>query len=148
MPGYLIPEDLERICKEIGVPVDVELGMSSFAASPGAVVAKVDDRTGKLIKFRIPTIVPRTGDDGRCVFMARDGSQACTIHEIAPYGCGWFDTHMSKEEADKRSHAGLLSILENQFEGTGEYHEHWEKLHSTGQVSASPEEKRAALKEN
>jgi Fe-S-cluster containining protein len=50
---------------------------------------------------RIGTITPeRNKNTGHCVFLDKD--DRCMIHSVAPFGCAYFDTHMSKAEGDKR----------------------------------------------
>jgi Fe-S-cluster containining protein len=146
MPAYLIPGDLERITESFSVdgtiyPQLMDVLMNFFAASPGALVAKMVK--GKPSLFRIPTIVPRTCEDGRCIFM--DESNRCTIHDVAPYGCGWFDFHMNREMADERSHAGLTTIIDDEINGSGDYRKYWKVLHDAGHRTLSPEEKKKAL---
>jgi hypothetical protein len=34
----------------------------------------------------------------------------CSIHPVSPYGCAFFDSHMSKEQVDRRSIAGRSEI--------------------------------------
>ncbi len=44
------------------------------------------------------TLVPARGLDGACHWHF-DGK--CAVHESAPYGCAFFDSHMSHEEAER-----------------------------------------------
>lgn len=91
-PGPLAPGDYERIREHLGgQDIDHKLW-----ASPGAIV--MDTRSGQV--GRVGTITPRM-KDGRCVFLDKDNR--CSIHAVAPFGCAYFDTHMTKEEADPRS---------------------------------------------
>jgi Fe-S-cluster containining protein len=93
-PGPLIPGDLERIAALRGE--SVEEAKANFWASPGALVKHLS--TGKV--QRIGTITPRYRK-GRCVFL--DEHDRCSIHEAAPFGCAFFDTHMSNVTAQPRS---------------------------------------------
>jgi Fe-S-cluster containining protein len=93
-PGPLIPGDYERIQKHLGVS-DAEME-KLFCASPGALV---QDSFG--VTRRIGSIVPQTRKQGRCVFL--DENDRCKIHEVAPFGCAYFDTHMSRDTAHRRS---------------------------------------------
>lgn len=80
-----------------------------FWASPGAVV--MDTNTNR--QFRIGTITPRFDRRARrCVFLTDDGQ--CQIHEVAPFGCSHFDTHMSAAEGMKRSSWGLVQIMDSE----------------------------------
>jgi hypothetical protein len=102
-PGYLIPRDLARIAGHLGITVG-ELGQRYLWASPGAVVA--DPRTGQ--RRRVGTITPRM-EGGRCVFMG-DGDR-CTIHQVAPYGCAYFDVHMPRHVDVPRSVWGVSETM-------------------------------------
>ena len=92
--GPLAYGDFERIADHLGE--DRETAKVHFAASPGALV-KVQ-ATGQTV--RVGTIVPKM-KRGRCVFLGED--ERCTIHAVAPFGCAYFDTHMSKQTAMPRS---------------------------------------------
>ena len=103
-PGPLAPHDLGPIFDKI-----IDDGKSPpdlLQASAGALVARRSDR----VPFRVGTIVPKM-KDGRCVFLNSD--DRCSIHVIAPMGCAHFDSHMSKEEADRRSTWMHSRILES-----------------------------------
>jgi Fe-S-cluster containining protein len=67
-----------------------------FWASPGSLVKHL--ATGKI--ERVGTITPKRVK-GRCVFLTED--DRCSIHAVAPFGCAYFDTHMSMEQAHPRS---------------------------------------------
>jgi Fe-S-cluster containining protein len=91
-PGPLAPGDFERI-RDFLRETDEET-REHFWASPGAIV-KTDHGT-----FRVGTITPRRRK-GRCVFL--NSKNLCSIHEVAPFGCAMFDTHMGPWEAQPRS---------------------------------------------
>ena len=93
-PGSLAAGDLERIADRLGLSVRV--AALKFWASPGALA--MNSETGQV--FRIGTITPRM-ERGQCVFL--DAESKCSIHEVAPFGCAYFDTHMSAVEAQPRS---------------------------------------------
>lgn len=59
----------------------------------------MDTRTGRT--FRIRTITPARRPGGACVFLDERG--LCTVHDIAPAGCAFFDSHMDAGEAQQRS---------------------------------------------
>jgi len=93
MPGMLIPGDLERIALAQGYAiVTPEWLQENFQYSEGAKVR------GPAGDFHIPSIVPRLTEDG-CVFLKND---RCSIHEVSPFGCSRMDTHLSREEGDRR----------------------------------------------
>jgi Fe-S-cluster containining protein len=93
-PGPLAPGDFERIQKHLGAS-DEEM-RSMFWASPGAILKNL--LTGE--SARIGTITPRYAK-GRCVFL--DENDRCKIHGVSPFGCAFFDTHMSYDEGMRRS---------------------------------------------
>ena len=99
-PGHVLPGEVERIAEYLGKPLPEVLSL--FWASPGALV--MDTSTGR--QFRIGTITPRFDRRAkRCVFLGAD--DRCTVHEVAPFGCAYFDTHMSAAEGQRRSAWGL-----------------------------------------
>ena len=100
MPGFLIPADLTRMIPPGADPF--LWAEANLLASPGALVAK----DGKL--FRIPTLVPAVKADGSCIHLTggkRNGK--CAIHEIAPFGCAFFDC---KTPNDGREQPALVQI--------------------------------------
>lgn len=105
-PGYLSPGDLFAIANKLMADgrIHTRAGVFDFLrASKGAVVGEA--ATGKL--WRIGTITPKM-KDGKCVFLTDD--DRCSIHEVAPLGCAYFDDHMSQLEGDYRSMWGLKQI--------------------------------------
>lgn len=108
-PGHMLPEDVAAIARHLverGEIRSVEEVHRYLQASKGAVVA--DSRTGRV--FRIGTITPRM-EDGRCVFLEND---RCRVHPVAPFGCAYFDSHMSAAEGARRSSWGLRVIQVDQ----------------------------------
>jgi len=87
-PGPLIPGDLQRIAEFL--KLSVEEARKFFVASPGALVKQHGEVR------RIGTITPKMRHS-RCVFL--DKNERCKIHPVAPAGCAYFDTHMSREQA-------------------------------------------------
>jgi Fe-S-cluster containining protein len=103
-PGYLLPGEMERIAAYRQEPSVLHL----FRASPGAVVG--DMRTGR--RWSVRTIVPHFDKrTKRCVFL--DAADHCTIHPVAPFGCAYFDTHMSAAEGQRRSAWGLRHVMDD-----------------------------------
>jgi hypothetical protein len=49
-----------------------------------------------------PTLVPARRADGACHWHY-DGK--CAVHDQAPYGCAFFDSHMPADEVRRRSEA-------------------------------------------
>jgi Fe-S-cluster containining protein len=103
-PGPLAPGDLERIAEHLGMTV--EDAKQFFWASPGCLV-----RDGLGETRRIGTITPRYRK-GRCVFL--DENDRCKIHPVAPFGCAYFDTHMSYGRAQGRSN--WLATMQSRWE--------------------------------
>lgn len=102
LPGYLIPQDLERIARYLGNKNIVTFAIENLLASQGAIVMK-DGRP-----FRIPTLVPKRKANGSCTFL--DENNLCRIHAVSPFGCAMFEANQSSEEADMRSSRGLYEI--------------------------------------
>lgn len=102
VPGYLVPADVERISRHLGYRNPLSFAIANLLASPGATVMQ----EGRL--RQLPTLVPRRQENGVCVFL--DENSRCRIHAVAPYGCAMFDSHMSDDEADRRSARGLWEI--------------------------------------
>lgn len=132
IPGYLIPADLDRL-----VPAGSDAfswAMGNLLASPGAVVMT----QGAL--FRIPTLVPSRKNDNSCRFL--NGNNLCDIHADAPFGCAFFDDHMSDAEANFKSAAGLRSIIDGL---RGLYGRLWQLLWDSGLRADGPEESRRRM---
>lgn len=136
MPGYLLPHDLIEIGTRVSNGVTREFLSGYLLASEGAVVQTGDQR------FRIPTIVPAQKADGSCVFL--NEHDRCTIHDIAPFGCAYFDTHMTNEQADDLSSCGLHTILAD-FRENGLYRAVYETLASSGRTAPPLHERRKRL---
>jgi Fe-S-cluster containining protein len=111
MPGMLVPEDIDAIRAHTGRTIE-----SLTTVSPGALVGKYTAQG--LEMFRVPTLVPRRKADGSCIFLTDDGQ--CSIHEVAPFGCAYFDPHMTNRDADPRSQAAVEAIVADKQDG-GEY---------------------------
>ena len=98
--GPLASGDVERItafiAKRQGWTLEVAFDWvkTRLWASPGCLVK---DMLGRV--QRIGTITPRC-PKGRCVFLTED--ERCSIHEVAPFGCAYFDTHMDHHRAQER----------------------------------------------
>jgi Fe-S-cluster containining protein len=138
IPGYLIPADLERIKNHLAADANL-LGWAKqhLLASPGALVA------ANGMVFRIPTLVPARATSGACIFLTDD--DRCAIHPVAPFGCAFFDAHMPKSEADRRSRHGLEDIYKAWVKGD-EYGQVWLALDREGLQAPSPEQCRQQLK--
>ncbi len=138
IPGYLIPADLDRIARNLDCENLMEFALENLLASPGATVV---DR-GQV--RQIPTLVPARRVDGACKFL--DANNRCTIHEVSPFGCAFFDAHQSKEESDYRSGSGLVQI-DRAWHGDHLYARLWLLLEALGKVGPSPVAARARLQQ-
>ena len=137
MPSYLVLSDLERLSNRLGCN-PLELAKEHLAASPGSLIIENG------IMFRVPSLVlARDSDTGHCKFL-KNG--LCSIHESAPYGCAFFDYGMPSEEADKRSLAGINSLVDewNKDDHSG-YVLLWKILKMLNKCAAGPEKCRAAF---
>lgn len=132
--GMLVPMDVLRIASALGYSL-TEAGLLAFArehlqASPGALVLAQGQ-----VK-RVKTLVPRRTETGACHWL--DAAGKCSIYDVAPYGCAFFDLHMSYEEGMARSVAGLEDVLNAILRG-GPYLELWQQLEAEGKKAAAPE---------
>lgn len=123
-PGALAPGDLQRMADYLGVRDFFKWAGENFDASEGALVA--DAGTGQA--FRVPSIVPKLRG-GRCVFLGDDGR--CGVHPVSPFGCSHIDTHLSREEGDRR----VRWLLGRQMAGEDGYAMMAEALRRTGNVA-------------
>ncbi len=136
MPGFLLPSDLGRM-----IPADIEpfaWAETNLLASPGALVMQ-----GSL-QFRIPTLVPSIRPDGSCRNLTPEG--LCSIHEIAPFGCSFFDCHGGPGQ-DHLAHIGLHAIYKSIFlDRHSLYRRLWTHLAERGLVQQAAEVLRAKMR--
>lgn len=137
MPGYLAFGDLGVLAMGLRVENLADL-VPFLQASEGPIV--MNQIAG--LAYRIPTIVPAMNDRG-CVFLQDD---RCKVHAHAPFGCGWFDPHMTKDLGDVRSQYALKQILEDFLSG-GLYSQMWVHLKEFGKVAPPLAERRKNLAE-
>jgi Fe-S-cluster containining protein len=104
-PGFLIPSDIPRIVAHVsaqrGEPAEV---LTLLSPSRGFVLR---ERESQKIT-RLPTIIPMRKPDGSCMFL--DAQERCTIHEVAPFGCAYFDMHESRADSDPKVVWGINQI--------------------------------------
>jgi hypothetical protein len=91
---------------------------------------------------RVPTLVPARQSNGACHWLVEG---KCAVHELAPYGCAFFDSHMTAAEANRRSAATIQSRLDDQAQN-GLYYRVWLHLYRNGLVAPFGD-KSALLKE-
>jgi len=94
--------------------------------------------------FRIHTLVPARRPDGACLFLTEAGH--CAIHAVSPFGCAFFDSHMTHAEVNSRSKQGLLAVLEAWNAG-GLYARLWMVLAADRLVAPAPEVARQQLRQ-
>ena len=135
MPGYLIPDDLERMAVAMEYTNSLEFAREWLWASPGPLVGNT--ATGRAA--RIPTIVPARQDNGRCIFFMESG--LCKVHAAAPAGCAFFDMHQSAGEAERRSLTFLKAVARAGAKGEP-YSAVWHVLARTGRKAPPPESTR------
>lgn len=131
MPGFLIPADLIRM-----IPKDADAmkwAATYLLASPGA-IAMQDG-----VLFRIGTLVPAVKPDGSCIHLSPEGS--CLIHEIAPFGCAFFDCG---PERGKLSTQGLLAVMQA-WKEKALYSRIWEFLWDIDRRQQGPEVLRSRM---
>ena len=110
LPGALDPADLPRLCPP---------GQDVFAWAERHLRA-LEDKP-------YPTLVPARRPDGPChwYFEGR-----CAVHADAPYGCAFFDSHMSADEVSRRV-AATVEAIRQDVGANGLYYRVW--LHLRGQ---------------
>jgi len=138
IPGYLIPADLERIHRHLSPSEDLlAWAKRNLLASPGALVM----RCGQI--FRISTLVPARRPDGACIYLT--ATDQCAIHAVSPFGCAFFDAHMTHTEADQRSKRVLQAVIDA-WDAGGPYAQVWVALAGDGLVAQPPEVARQQLR--
>jgi Fe-S-cluster containining protein len=130
LPGYLVPADLERIHRHTAPDQDLRVWAREWLlASPGALVMSGHR------PYRILTLVPARRPDGACIFLTADNR--CSVHAVSPFGCAFFDSHMSHAECDRRSKRGLQAVLEA-WRASGDYAHVWVDLAGHGLIAEAP----------
>lgn len=119
------PGDAERIAEFLGVESNQVDHL--LLASPGAKVFSAEKGV-----YRIGTIVPDRKPDGSCIFFGAD--ERCEIHSVAPFGCAFFDDHMSQKKGDRRSKFILEAIDKDE-----EYKARRARIELRGRIVESPE---------
>lgn len=133
MPGFLIPADLERMIPRGADPF--VWAEKQLLASPGALAMK-DGQT-----FRIHTLVPAVKNDRTCIHLTTEGR--CAIHEIAPFGCAFFDCQPERQPLSRH---GLTAVMKAWTDPANLYPRLWNYLHAQGRKQRPPEELRARMR--
>jgi predicted DsbA family dithiol-disulfide isomerase len=116
IPGRLGVFDPARLCPQ---------GQDVFAWAEQHLQAVIDRP--------FPKLVPVKQANGHCHWYI-DGK--CTVHENAPYGCAYFDAHMSSEEVKKRSKAADQASLDD-AKADGLHYRIWRHLRDRGLTRSS-----------
>ncbi len=122
LPGALDPADLARLCPP---------GQDLFTWAEQHLRALVDKS--------YPTLVPARREDSVChwYFAGR-----CAVHDQAPYGCAFFDSHQPQAEVQRRREATVQAIRRDAA-ANGPYVRLWRHLRRKGLVGRPAD--RAAL---
>jgi hypothetical protein len=111
LPGSLDVADLERLCP------------------PGAdIFAWAEEHLRALPEKSFLTLVPARQANGHCHWHL-DGK--CVVHEASPFGCAFYDTHMSEAEAEKRT-AATIQARDDDEAKRGLYYRVWRHLCGKG----------------
>jgi hypothetical protein len=154
LSAWLIPSDLERL-----IPSGVDpfkWAQSNLLASPGPLIVQVVEQEflsrrkpqrceRRLVRrwFRVPGLVLAANADGSCKFLSATGG--CSIHEVNPFGCAFFDGHAHRSPgSDRLLRAGLTSSIEVGPKHL--YHRLRQHLIRQGLVSPTPEAQRARMR--
>lgn len=103
MPGYLGPDDVERIAEYLQLTPD-DVCRDYLEEGKGAIVA----HSGTGEQWKIRTLRPKLLVNG-CIFLTEE--RRCQIHPVAPFGCAYFDVHQTPWKAMKRSLWALRLIV-------------------------------------
>jgi hypothetical protein len=118
LPGALTPSDLARLCP------------------PGhEMLAWAEEHLRAMDGTSFPTLVPARGPSGHCHWLF---SGRCAVHEAAPFGCAFFDSHMTDAEEKERLEATLQARREDAA-AKGLYFRVWRHLRQKGLVSEAGE---------
>jgi hypothetical protein len=124
IPGGLAPPDLTALCP------------------PGQDVFRWAEEHLRALTGPVPTLVPARRGDGACHWHF-DGK--CAVHQHAPFGCAFFDSHMSADEERRRSAAGVRARREDAAAG-GLCHRVWLHLCRLG-LKEGPADRSALAEE-
>jgi len=118
IPGGLVPDDLTRLC-----PAGHDLWRWA------------EQHLRALVGLPAPTLVPARQAGGVCHWHI-DGK--CAVHNMAPFGCAFFDAHMSEAQVQRRSAAAIQARQEDAAAG-GLYSQVWRYLCRRGLVDQLPD---------
>jgi hypothetical protein len=116
IPGSLAPADLTRLCPQ---------GQEVFSWAEQHLRALTDKP--------FPTLVPARHPNGSCHWFFEG---RCLVHDRAPYGCAFFDSHMTAAETDRREAATVQARHQDAAAG-GLYYRVWLHLRQRGLTAPS-----------
>jgi Fe-S-cluster containining protein len=143
IPGYLVPEDLERLIPGNSKEAKPPLAWCEehLRASPGALIHSLV--TNEVI--RVPTLVPARKADGSCHWL--DKEERCMVHANSPFGCSFFLVCTPLDRDHGLAHAGIRAvILAWREQPQSLYAEVWNHLNDRQLVAPPAEEGWAILK--
>jgi hypothetical protein len=116
IPGALDVADLPRLC-----PADQD------------VFAWAERHLRALVDRPAPTLIPARQANGHCHWHYEG---KCAVHESAPYGCAFFDTHMNESEVERRWTATVQARQEDAA-NDGLYYRVWRHLCRKGLIDGA-----------
>jgi Fe-S-cluster containining protein len=124
MPGSLDISDLPRLC-----PAGQD------------VLAWAEEHLRALTDKPFPTLVPARQANGHCHWLYEG---KCAVHEVSPYGCAFFDSHLDGAEVKRRAAATMQARRADRV-NNGLYYQVWRHLCARGLTAPSGD--RASLAE-
>ncbi|MBY0522726.1 MAG: hypothetical protein K2R98_04985 [Gemmataceae bacterium] len=113
MPGTLDVSDLPHLC-----PGDRD------------VFSWAEEHLRALTCKPVPTLVPARQANGHCHWLI-DG--LCAVHEHSPYGCAFFEAHMTDAEGERRA-AATIQARRDDAAQNGLYFRVWQHLCRNGLI--------------
>jgi len=83
-----------------------------------------------LTDWPFPTLVPARGPTGHCHWYIDGG---CAVHAVSPYGCAFFDSHMTEPEVERR-YAATVRARQADAAANGLYYRVWVHLCRRGLI--------------
>ena len=116
IPGFLTIGDLEHLC-----PPDREM------------LVWAEEHLRAITEQPFPNLIPAQKANGHCHWLSRG---RCAVHAHSPYGCAFFDAHLTKAEIEPRL-AAAIKAMKADAARKGLYYRVWMHLQAKGLVVAS-----------
>jgi hypothetical protein len=116
IPGSLDVADLTQLC-----PLGQDL------------IVWAEEHLRAIVDKGFPTLVPARRDDGHCHWLYEG---RCLVHEVSPFSCAFFDSHMTEAEIERRSAATIRARKEDAL-SKGLYYRVWFHLRRKNLVAPS-----------